>query len=212
MKRKGILVVFLAVFSVLCMTACGMKPEEASAYVKSALDASYKGEFDDYVEITNSTMEEAEKMYQTNLDNAMTGAGFTEAQGLSEELEAKYRELFAKMLSLANYEMSEVAKSEDGFEITVSYARYLGLDGLEDEVKKAIHPELEGMVKLPEDAELSKMIYEKMYDLLKERVDHPTFGDEGTTLIHVTRGEDGVYSISDEDIKKLDKLMFEGEK
>ena len=65
MKKKKIAGVVLAAVTALCFTACGgFSAEDASAYVKSALDAEYKAEFDEYIKQTDSTQEEAEAMYQ----------------------------------------------------------------------------------------------------------------------------------------------------
>ena len=84
MKKKGI-VALLAAGAVMLLSACGggFTTEDAQNYVQSALDASYKADFDEYVKQTNSTKEEAETMYQQNIDNVLSGVGIQDA-GVSE--------------------------------------------------------------------------------------------------------------------------------
>ena len=200
--------VLLAAVMMISVTACGgMSSQEAGDYVKSALDASYKGEFDDYVNRTKSTMEEAEQMYETNLQNVMAGAGLTDL-GLSDELMAKYRDLFKEMLAIAKYEMVSSEKTEDGFDVTVSYARYTGMDNLDDEVIEALQSDLSALTKVPSEESLNEVIYGKMYELLSEKIKSPTYGDEGTMVIHVEKGDNNIYSISEDDLTELDSHLY----
>ena len=62
MKKRGLLAVLLiAVMTLLC--GCGgMSAEDAQSYAKSIMDASYKGEFDKYIEWTKSSEEEAKEI------------------------------------------------------------------------------------------------------------------------------------------------------
>ena len=86
--KKRILSVILAAMMMLALTACGgMTTDDAKTYVQSVLDASYKADFSEYTEQTDSTEEEAQQLFDENLDNIMSMGGFTDA-GLSEELSA----------------------------------------------------------------------------------------------------------------------------
>ena len=63
MKRKGMLAMLLAgVMTVLCACSSGMSAADAKSYAQAVMDASYKGEFEDYMEWTDSTEEEAEAL------------------------------------------------------------------------------------------------------------------------------------------------------
>ena len=46
---------------------------DAGEYVQAVLDTSYKNETDQYVEITGMSQEEAEKIFEDNLDITMAG-------------------------------------------------------------------------------------------------------------------------------------------
>ena len=81
MKRMkcGILALLAAV-SMAVLTGCGggMTADDAKEYAQAVLDASYKGEFDSYMELTDSTEEEAREMYEGNVDTTMEVVGFEE--------------------------------------------------------------------------------------------------------------------------------------
>ena len=119
--KKRILSVILAAMMMLALTACGgMTTDDAKTYVQSVLDASYKADFSEYTEQTDSTEEEAQQLFDENLDNIMSMGGFTDA-GLSEELSASYRQLFQDMLAQAKYEVGSATEGEDdGFVVEVS--------------------------------------------------------------------------------------------
>lgn len=57
--KRNVSFVTALLLVLLCFTGCGMKPDDAKAYVQSTLDAGYKASFDEYVKITESTKEEA---------------------------------------------------------------------------------------------------------------------------------------------------------
>jgi hypothetical protein len=104
----------LALIMMLSLAGCGgMTTDDAKAYVQSVLDASYKADFSEYTEQTDSTEEEAQQLFDDNLDNIMSMGGFTDA-GLSDELSANYRQLFQDMLAQAKYELGEATEGEDG--------------------------------------------------------------------------------------------------
>ena len=80
MKRMKYLVFALVLMiSAWALAGCGgMSEDEAKEYAQAVLDASYKGEFDSYMELTDSTEEEAREMYEGNMDATMAVVGFEE--------------------------------------------------------------------------------------------------------------------------------------
>ena len=136
MKRRKKAVGLLVAAAVMLLTACKMSPEEVGTYAQSILDASYKADFDEYTEQTDSTKEEAENLYENNIDQMMTIAGYDSA-GLSDELLDNYRQLFKDMLALAEYEVGEVTEEEDGsFTVAVTAKPLTAFEGLEAEVTR----------------------------------------------------------------------------
>lgn len=211
MSVKKLTVVLLTVVSVLGLGACAAKyePEDAVAYVQSALDASYKADFEKYVELTDSTQEEAEEMYQQNIDNVMTGIGVEEL-GISDELTEQYRSLAPDLLALAEYEVTGAEEDGEGFVVTVSYEPFTGFNDLEGRLMSAVEEMAASMTEMPSDDEINELVYQSMYDIIEQCIAEPTYGDAQDFTIHITK-DDNVYRISEEDLVNLDYAMFPGE-
>lgn len=212
MKKKSVLLCMLLAAVLMAVTGCkGMTPDDAKVYVQSVLDASYKADFDEYTKQTDSTEEEAQKLYEDNLDNIMELGGFTDA-GVSEELVASYRSLFQDMLSKAVYEVGEASEDgDDGFVVNVSAEPFTAFEGLQDEVLAAVQSEIDGITdvsQLPSEEQINEMVYQKMYDSLVQRVADPTYAEAQTVEIHVSPDKNNVYSISEDDLTELDAVLF----
>ncbi len=209
--KKRILSVILAAMMMLALTACGgMTTDDAKTYVQSVLDASYKADFSEYTEQTDSTEEEAQQLFDENLDNIMSMGGFTDA-GLSEELSASYRQLFQDMLAQAKYEVGSATEEEDdGFVVEVSAEPFTAFDGLQDEVMSAVEAEMANITdisQIPSQDEINEMVFQKMYDILVQRVAEPTYGEAQTVEVHVELS-DNMYSINEDDLTELDLILF----
>lgn len=211
MKTKKKLLVLLLAAAMLAISACkGLTPDDAKTYVQSVLDASYKADFAEYTKQTDSTEEEAQALYDENMDTIMEMGGFNDA-GLSEELTANYRQLFQDMLAKAKYEVGEAAEDEDGnFTVQVSAEPFAGFDGLEDEVMAAVEAEFANITDIsqfPSDEEINEMVFQMMYDILVERMEDPAYGEAQTVELHVELA-DNVYSVNEDDLTALDGILF----
>lgn len=208
MKKKGLLAILLiGVMTILC--GCGgMSTEDAQSYAKSVLDASYKGEFDKYIEWTKSSEEEAKELYEGNIDTTMNEAGFGDL-GISDELTESYRQLFLDMIKQAKYEVGEAKEADDdAYTIDVTIEPFIAFEGLEEEVNASFTEEISNMEEIPSDDEINQMVFQKMYDLMVERIASPVYGDPVTVTITVQPDADGVYYISQEDMTALDDALF----
>ncbi len=209
MKRMKCLVLALVLMiSAWALAGCGgMSEDEAKEYAQAVLDASYKGEFDSYMELTDSTEEEAREMYEGNMDATMAAVGFEEL-GASQEMQADYRQLFLDMAKLAKYSLGDVTEMENGFEIQVTVEPFIGLDGLETELTDAVMAQLSESGEIPDDDELNQMTMQTMYDLMRDRLEAPEYGEAESMTIRVTADSDNVYSIPEEDTTALDNALF----
>ena len=208
MRKRGVLAAMLTgVMLVLC--GCGgMTTDEAKDYVKSALDAGYKAEFKEYAEITETKKKEAKKEYETNLDNSMKEAGFDET-GVSDELKANYRKLFKKMLKSANYKVGEVKEAgDDEFKVSVEVQPFTAFSTVSEELDNWVTDTYSNIEYVPSDEELNEAIMKKMYELMDEKMNNPTYGDKTTVTVNVKVDKDGAYYIPQKDLTAVDDALF----
>lgn len=204
-KRISLMIAMAACFSML-LGGCGKKltTENAPDYVKSALDACYKAEFDDYMEFTKSTQEEAEELYQTGLDTNMEASGIV-ASDVSSELQEQYRQLFADILSISKYEVGEAKEDGDGFTVEVTVEPFLMFNGLDQELLPLLETE---EAQTLTDEEIEPYVFQKMYELMSSKLESPEYGEPTTVTVHIQPDDDGVQTINEDDLAALDAAMY----
>lgn len=113
------------------------------------------------------------------------------------------------MAKLAKYEVGEAQESaDDTFTIDVTVEPFDVFEGIADEITAAVTEEMSNMEQLPSDEEINQMVFQKMYDLMAEKIASPVYGDPVTVTITVEPDDDGVYYISEEDMTALDDALF----
>ena len=207
MLRKSSLLVLVFVMALGMLAGCGMKPEDAKAYVQATLDAGYKEDFGEYTKITESTKEEAQKLFDSNIDTVTNSLGLSQF-GVSEEMTEKYRELLKETFSKAKYTVGDVKETDGGFEVKVSAEPMQMFVGLED----ALIGELEKKVKESkedlDEAAITQLTVDILYDILSQRLAEVTYGDAQEVTVHVTKNSDGVWNITEADLQALDSALF----
>lgn len=211
MKKKS-LIAILMIAIVCIMGACGEK-FDASAYVKSCLDAQFKGEFEEYVKLTVSTKEEAEDMYNEGLDKFMEEY---EGLPLTDELYQNFRNAYADMLKAAKYSVKEATEKDGTYIVSVvvnpmkCFETYdEDLDRLQEEFIAEIQEKVDSGEEIPSDEELQQLMAEKVYEDLVQRVQNSEFGEETTVEVHVAKDKDGVYVANEKDLEEMAKVAFD---
>lgn len=206
-KMKKYFAFFVATVMTLAMlTGCGMKADDAREYVQAALDASYKGDFKEYVKITESTEEEAKALYDGNMEQIMQSLGMGDS--MTEEMRAKYEELFKSIFSKAKYTVGEAKETEEGFEVEVQTEQLQLFSELENDLIEEMEKDLSGLEKQPTEEEINTIALENMHSLLTEKLSDPAYGEAQTITVRVTKDEDGVWNISEEDLTAVDEALF----
>ncbi len=207
MLRKSSLLVLVFAMALGMLAGCGMKPEDAKAYVQATLDAGYKEDFGEYTKITESTKEEAQNLFDSNIDTVTNSLGLSQF-GVSEEMTEKYRELLKETFSKAKYTVGDVKETDGGFEVKVSAEPMQMFVGLED----ALIGELEKKVKESkedlDEAAITQLTVDILYDILSQRLAEVTYGDAQEVTVHVTKNSDGVWNITEADLQALDSALF----
>lgn len=216
LKKNWTQAAALMIFMVLLLAGC--TTFDACAYMQAILDVSYRNETEDYMELTGATQEDADKIFQNNLDATMHEFHTAE---LSEELEESYRSLFEKTVKQVKYTVGEAAEGEgDGYTIDVSVEPILLFDNTYEEFQKKAEEyaaEISNNVmkgeEMPSDEEIQNQIYQTYYEVLTEELDAGlTYGEAKNITVHINKTEEGIYEIPEKDLRTLDQAMISQKK
>lgn len=207
MKRKVSLIISMAACFCMLLGGCGKKltVEDAPDYVKSALDTCYKGEFEAYMEFTNSTEEEAQALYDEGIDANMEASGILN-DSISQELQDQYRQLFIGLLGISKYTVGEAKEDGDGFTVDVSVEPFTMFDNLDQELVDAMTAE--DAASLTTEEELYAFTYQKMYELMSAKLNSPEYGEPQTITVHIQPDDEGIQTINEEDLVQIDTAMY----
>lgn len=213
MKKLKNVIVALLVLVLGTLSGCAaFQKFDASGYTKACLDASYKGEFDEYVKLTKSTKAEAEKTYNRNLALATQQL---KAVGVSDDLSKKYTQLFTDLFKKTKYTVKEAKEDKNkNYTVTVEIEPVIVFEG----VLEATQAEVEAVVTeqakngtIPSQEELLEKTFLILYDKVAANLENVTYGEKQVIEISVTKDSKNVYSISQDDYLKLDAAMYDKE-
>ena len=211
--KKGILA-FVLILATVVLAGCGggMSEEEAKDYVQATLDANYKGEVDALVEHTDATKEEAEKMYQQNIESGLQNMGLDEL-GFTEEQVQLFEQIAVDLMKQAKYSVGEVKESDDSFEVYVKAEPFTGFDNLVEDMEAKTMDKLstaqqETPELLEDDAKVQELVVQIVHELMSERIANPTYGEPQDIPVKVVKNSDGAYEIVQEDLDAVDDALF----
>ncbi len=182
--------------------------KDVEAYVQACLDASYKGEFADYILMTGSSREEAKAMYDGVIENAVLASDI-ESSGVSQDLIDKYRQLFTDLYKNARYEITNVTKlPSEEFELEVTVWPFAIMQSLQDKLMQ----EMENDPTIQEgnltEQEMYQIVYQKMYDIISAQIGSAEeYGSPIVVTVQVKLDGDEYY-VPDEDYIAIDNALI----
>ena len=182
--------------------------EEAETYVQACLDASYKGEFSEYILMTGSSREEAKEMYESVIENAMSASDI-ESSRVSQDLVDRYRQLFTDLYKRAKYEITNVTKlpGEEAFELEVTVWPFTAMQNMEDKLTQALDDDPAFQTGDPSETEINQIVYQKMYDIILAQMGSEE--EYGSPIVVTVRLElkNEKYYVPDEDYVAIDNAL-----
>ena len=212
-KRKGIAALLLTVMVLTLLGGC-VKKFDASGYTKSILDLCYKGETEQYMKLTNSTKEEAEKLYTDNLDYMIESFAQWD---LSDEILEKYKSFFQDLNKNVKYTVGEAVSDKEGnftVEVTVepienlveTYSTFM--DKIEEYTTQLTEKVMNG-AEMPTQEDIQNEEMEIYYEILRDSLDSGVhYGDPQTVTVHVKKNSNNVYEIPEADFRAVDNLTI----
>lgn len=203
----------LSILFLMCTTMCfmlvGCMPSfDASGYIKACLDANTKGEFEAYAEITGSTVEEVEALYDQTIDTEMA---YIEGYTVSDEKKAEFRQLFIDMYKNFKYEVGEATRNDDdSYTVPVTTYKLIIFDGILEDGETYLVNFAQAEVdagRTPTQEQLEEEALNYMYDAMKTNLNALVYEDGVTTNITVSPSKNGSTVVYSADINELQKLI-----
>ena len=212
-KKLSILFVMcLAVSFVL--TGCAPK-FDASGYIKACLDANTKGEFEAYAEITGSTVEEVEALYNQTIDTELS---YIAAYSVSDEKKEEFRQLFIDIYKNFKYEVGEATFNDDkSYTVPVTTYKLMIFDGMVADAETHLLEYAQAEVdagRTPSQTQLEEEAMNFMYDTMKKNLEALTYGDPVTTEIVILPSKSGsqtIYSANQSDLQNIITSLVDAE-
>lgn len=217
-KRLQSCALLLLIVSVMWMTAGCARPFDAAAYTQAVLDASYKNQTEGYIEHTEVSKEEADQIFQKNLEETME---VFQSRELPEELQKNYKELFSEIIRQVHYTIGNVTEGDNGnYIVEVTVEPILLFDDTYEEFQMKAEEyaadltnEVMNGKEMPSDTEIQNQVYMLYYEILNEAAASGlNYGQAVTVKMHVNQTDEKTYQIPEEDMVKLAEKMISRDK
>lgn len=202
------------IVTMACMMFGGCSRFDAGAYAQAVLDAAYKNQTESYIELTETTKEEADAFFQKRLNATMEEF---KAEKLSSELEDDYKNLFEQIMKQVKYTVGESRKEEDcSYSVDVSVEpvtlfddTYQSFQKKAEEYAASVTERVMNGEEMPADEEIQEEVYKLYYEILKTELEAGVkYGDARELTLHIIRKEDGNYEINSEDLRALEEKLI----
>ena len=220
-KMKRFAALALALGLTLTLGACkksGLSTFDAKAYVEGLLKETYLGEFDEgYMTLVGITEEEAQATYENSLDVGSNNFYyFYDIEYPAEEFHEKMMDLYKRIYAHAKFEVVSAAEQDDGsFSVKLSIEPINIVQLAEAKFEEAMQPFYDKypmeVQQAMSDAEYEAMDqeYAQMILDLYESVMPEIGNEEAQSLsVQIEKGEDGYYSLTDDDFNRIDSLII----
>lgn len=213
-RIKSLTILMMLLVMCLSLTACKDKKQETYRdYVKSLIGINYLGATDDYIKATGASKEDAETLYNSNLEllaNSIInyyGIVITDAP----ELKDSYIDLAKTIYSKVNYTVSKAYKDGGDYYVDVTVYPINIFGQTSDEVKTYIS-NFNSKVANGDYNDYELNAYETEFsngliDIIYNGCASMTYGDPVVLKVKIIK-EKKEYYISDEDFLAIDNAII----
>lgn len=210
MKRTNAkkLSIFLLFILVTACTVTGCTPSfDASAYIKACLDANTHGEFAEYADITKTSVEEVEALYNKGID---TEISYLDSYNISDEKREEFRALFVDIYKSFKYEVGEAVRNDDdSYSVPVTTYKLQIFKDIMSEGEAYLTDYAQKEVdagRTPTQEQLEEEALNYMYDTMKANLGALEYGEAVTITVTVSPSQQNsqtVYSVGQADLQTL---------
>lgn len=195
----------LSMIMIICLaTGCAFGGFDASGYVKACLDSNVHGEFEEYAKITNSSVEDVEKLYNDFLDNDLA---FLDAYNVDDATKAKFRELFINLYKNLKYEVGTATKDGENYTVPVTVHKLMVFRdvsaNMESDMEEYVNTAINSG-KTPSTDEIYKYVLDYMYDGISNQLNELEYADPETINVTVKKDPSlNAYKIDETELQNL---------
>lgn len=213
--KRIVLTVIISVLMLTSLSGCSVlslfNSFDASKYVLGMMDAYYKGIFENYLEQTEDTEENAQKVYDDVMAaKAEVFAAYAGVE-LNEESKPVFEEFVRKIYSQVKYEVKEAVKTKENFTVDIVISPMLILESIEEQYNKYVE-DFNARNDAYEFSDWTDEEYDKEYErgileIFKNSGDNIQYGEDVTITVNVVL-EGETYNVSEADIMKIDEKVL----
>lgn len=217
MKKTILLGIFATI--TLFLTGCVFEDENAveyTDYIGAAMDATYYGNSERYLELTDATITEATDLYNSAIEylaNTIMSYNEVNSEYISDKTLQKYDNLAKEALLKTKYTVND-AKSVDGiYQVKIEIQPLDIWESTYDEVEEYIgkfnekYPDYENMT--DEEILAAEEEYAKeVLAIITPYVEDIKYKETVSKIVEISFDEDGLYGIPDEDWNDIDDYVM----
>lgn len=216
--KRIILTVIISALMVTGLSGCSVlslfNSFDASKYVLGLMDAYYKGVFENYLDQTEDTQENAQKVYDDVMKAKAEAFAAYAGVGMNEDSEPVFNEFAKKIYSQVKYEVKEAVKTKEGFTVDIVISPILVLESVEEQYNKYLEDfnarndafEFSDWT----DEEYDKEFERGVLEIFKNNQDNIQYGEDVTVTVSVVL-EGKTYNVSEADIMKIDEKVLKAD-
>lgn len=216
--KRIILAVIISALMVTGLSGCSVlslfNSFDASKYVLGLMDAYYKGVFENYLDQTEDTQENAQKVYDDVMKAKAEAFAAYAGVGMNEDSEPVFNEFAKKIYSQVKYEVKEAVKTKEGFTVDIVISPILVLESIEEQYNKYLEDfnarndafEFSDWT----DEEYDKEFERGVLEIFKNNQDNIQYGEDVTVTVSVVL-EGKTYNVSEADIMKIDEKVLKAD-
>lgn len=216
--KRIILTVIISALMVTGLSGCSVlslfNSFDASKYVLGLMDAYYKGIFENYLDQTEDTQENAQKVYDDVMKAKAEAFAAYAGVGMNEDSEPVFNEFAKKIYSQVKYEVKEAVKTKEGFTVDIVISPILVLESIEEQYNKYLEDfnarndafEFSDWT----DEEYDKEFERGVLEIFKNNQDNIQYGEDVTVTVSVVL-EGKTYNVSEADIMKIDEKVLKAD-
>lgn len=199
----------------MSMVGCSFSSKDYTKYVKACLDCTYLGVTEEYMKQTDSTKEEAEAIYDSQVEYVAELICYkmdVDTEMINEGTMTGYKGLARSLMGKVKYTVEDAVKAGDSYHVTVVTEPIDFWDITFDPVDAYINDGfLERYAEATSDAAMKALEQEyaiNVLEIITPLVDEISYKPAVNKIVEITE-DDNLFGITDQEWLDIDDLLLD---